>query len=435
MTGNIILWGSMIWIPILMYVMLANETKFKKNIAVGVTLPFEGRSHPEVLARLEKFKKQELLVCIALAALGVPGLLFDFADSFTLCMWWILLMVTLPYLPYVLCNRDLKRIKAEQGWKREQPAHVTVDLSAVSEFRWLSPRTFVPAVVISLLPLLWERDYAPMYLITAALAVLCWLGYRYLFRRKSETVDDNTAVTRALTRIRQQQWGRVWLLCAYSMAFLNVGISLTPNSPLGQLVFMAVFTAVICGASIYIEFRTRHLQEMLTADSGRDFYVDDDDKWLGGMVYYNPNDSRLIINDRVGINSGVNLAKPAGKVMYALLALLLLSMPLIPSLIGGDPTMTVTETELLISEKYTVPLTDIEDVTLLTDLPEGLSRVMGTGMPNYLAGKFSAADYGRLELCLDPTAPPFLLIKTADRTYLAGTRDAALTEAIYKALN
>ena len=66
MIGNALLWGSLIWMPIMLYVMLRNETKFKKNIAIGVTLPFEGRKHPDVLARLEKFKKDELKLCIGL---------------------------------------------------------------------------------------------------------------------------------------------------------------------------------------------------------------------------------------------------------------------------------------------------------------------------------------------------------------------------------
>ena len=63
MIENTILWLCIIWMPLLIYFMLRNETKFKKNIAIGVTLPFEGRTHPDVLARLEKFKKQNLPLC------------------------------------------------------------------------------------------------------------------------------------------------------------------------------------------------------------------------------------------------------------------------------------------------------------------------------------------------------------------------------------
>ena len=39
MRMNFIMWGCIIWLPILIYVLLKNETKFKKNIVVGITLP------------------------------------------------------------------------------------------------------------------------------------------------------------------------------------------------------------------------------------------------------------------------------------------------------------------------------------------------------------------------------------------------------------
>ncbi len=54
---QILLWGSCIWLVPLMYVFLNNETKFKKNLAVGVTIPYSGRTDPEVCRLLEQFRK------------------------------------------------------------------------------------------------------------------------------------------------------------------------------------------------------------------------------------------------------------------------------------------------------------------------------------------------------------------------------------------
>ena len=53
--GSMILWLSLCWLPLMFYAMLGNETKFKKNIVVGVTFPQEGREDPEVLALLKKY--------------------------------------------------------------------------------------------------------------------------------------------------------------------------------------------------------------------------------------------------------------------------------------------------------------------------------------------------------------------------------------------
>ena len=54
---NMILFGSMIWIPVLIAYMLINEAKFKKNIVIGVTLPKEAREDEKVLSILDTFKK------------------------------------------------------------------------------------------------------------------------------------------------------------------------------------------------------------------------------------------------------------------------------------------------------------------------------------------------------------------------------------------
>ena len=53
--------------------------------------------------------------------------------------------------------------------------------------------------------------------------------------------------------------------------------------------------------------------------------LDDDDNWILGMFYYNPNDTRLNVEKRFGYGGTVNIAHPAGKVIMVLTGLLLLA--------------------------------------------------------------------------------------------------------------
>ena len=438
MIGNAVLWLSLCWMPILMYVTLVNETKFKKNIAIGVTLPFEARRHPDVLARLAQFKKEELYICIGLMLLCIPGIFLSFSMSFSLWFVWMTAAVVVPYIPYVRCNTDLKRIKLEHGWKRPSAADtVTVDMAAMPDSKWMSPWLFAPAPLLCLIPMLFERDLSFLYLMDAAMAILCWLGYRYLYRNKAEMVDDNSTVTAALSRIRRIQWGRMWLLCAYAMAAMNWLAYLTMYSPTAMTIGLVVFMAVLIGASVVIEFGTRRLQEKLTADSGKDFYVDDDDKWPYGLFYYNPNDDRTVINNRVGTNSSLNLAKPAGKLMYGLTALVIVTLPLWGLFMGDGTIHTDIQKDKVFIEggmhEYEILAEDVLHIELLEELPP-VTRTAGTGMPEFLGGNFSSPDYGKLKLCLNPTAPPFVLVETEGTTYLLGTNEEAQTQAIYNAL-
>lgn len=442
--ANIILWLSIIWLSPLMYVFLGNEAKFKKNIAVGVTIPFEGRTDPEVTARLSRFKKELAAVCVLLVLLAVPGFFIKNGDlNFTLWFIWLDLCVFLPIIPYVLCNRDLKRLKRDRGWNINGGQTVTVDTAAIHDEHWLSPWLFVPAVILCLLPLAWDRDFLPMYLIDAACVVLYWLCYRYLYRNRAELVDQNTELTNALTRIRRRNWAKMWLVLAYSMSLIGLCAVLTPNYPKLSTLMIFVFTLVICAASFCIEFGTRRAQEKLTAESGKDWYVDEDDLWIGGMIYYNPNDSRNIINDRVGTNSSFNAAKPLGKIVISLTLLLLLALPFTNVFIGGIGTkpmdLSMDESQLISyrgSKEYVIPLENIASVELLDALPEKLSRTFGTGMPNLLEGNFSSPELGSMKLRLDPQCPPYLLIFTdSGQTYLLGTRSSEQTAEIYSSLS
>ena len=441
---NIILWLSIIWLAPLMCFVLANEAKFKKNIAVGVTLPYEGRQDSQVLARLSRFKKELWLLCVFLLLLALPCMLVKgLAGNMTLWFLWLDLCVFLPFIPYVRCNRELKRIKRDRGWNVNAGQTLSVDTAAVGAGRWLSPWLFLPPLLLCLLPLVFERSFWFVYLMDALCVVLFWLCYRYLYRNRAELVDENTELTLALTQVRRHNWAMVWLISAWFMVILNLCMWLFREKQGLMLLLVLAFSFLFCAAAIGIEFKTRRIQEKLTAESGQRWYRDEDDLWIGGVLYYNPKDSRLVVNDRVGLNSGFNLAKTSGKVIYGLILLLLLAMPFTGGLVDGigtkPPMLEVSETELISSrgsKEDVIPLENIQSVELRDKLPDRLSRTFGTGMETLLEGNFSCPELGALKLRLDPSCPPFILVKTTDgQTWLLGTRDEASTRAVYEKLN
>lgn len=109
---NVLMWLSIIWIAPLICFLLRNDAKFKKNIVVGVTLPYEARSDQAISDRLNKFKLQELRVMIFLIAIAIPCV---FITSFNLMfiLWgaWLIPCIIIPYIPYAKCNKDLKGSK------------------------------------------------------------------------------------------------------------------------------------------------------------------------------------------------------------------------------------------------------------------------------------------------------------------------------------
>lgn len=438
---NLVLWLSVCWLAPFVCFMNINESKFKKNIVVGVTFPFAARNHPDVQAQLKRFKTEQLVISIVLCILAVMGMFIKSIDlSLNLWYGWIDLVILLPLISYFRCNKALKTVKETHGWKPQNTKELVVDLSSIKEAKWLSPLSFVPAVVLSLVPALWTFDFAAVYIINAISIVLYWLCYRYAYRNKAERVDDNLSVTLALTQVRRYNWGKMWLIIAYASALFSWCIALSGYHELSATAVMIAICVLLAAASLHIELSTRRVQEKLTANSGTDDYVDDDDQWIGGMFYYNPNDTRTVVNCRVGTNSSLNLARPLGKVFMGLIIAFLLVLPFSGLFfdMGKDLTLTAQEegTSIVIttgSKSYTFNESDIQQVSLMEELPH-MTRVFGTGLPNLLKGKFSIKEYGKSTVYLDPTCPPFILLETEDEVYLFGSRSVETTQSIYALL-
>lgn len=448
MIWRLILWGSIIWLVPLMYFFLKNEIKFKKNIAVGVTLPYEGRTDPEVLALLDGFKRKLGRVCLGLLILAAVLMVLPVSFGLMLTIWliWIDLCVVLPLVPYARCNLALKALKRTRGWNTLQRQTAVADLKAAAQpEKKLHPMAFLLPLIVSALPVWWALGWGDtlegLILLTGpACVVLFWLCWRFAFRRKAEVVDENEDLTAALTRIRRRAWRRCWLWGAWFMALVNVALLFTFDRPLVGTTALVILSVGMTAAMVGLEFRLRKLQEKLTAGSGRDFYVDEDDKWLWGIFYYDPNDSHLVANARVGINTTVNLARPAGKVIIILAAALLLLMPLTGVWLMGEErapvTLTLTATALVAahsSTRYEIPLEDIQSAELLEELPD-IRRVAGTAMDTVDKGRWRCDAYGALTVCLDPRTGPWLLIKADEITYLVGSGDGGAGET-YAALS
>lgn len=439
MIAKAILWVSTIWLVPLMYFLLRNEAKSKKNIVVGVTLPYEGRTDPETLALLARLKRElgwAALVLLALAA-ALIALPTSFGLALTLYLVWADLCLVLPVVPYVRCNRALKALKRARGWENPRRQLAAADLRAAAQPEQKTrPAAFVLPLVVSALPVWWALGWGNtlegLILLTGpACVVLFWLCWRFAFRREAEVVDEKEDLTAALTRIRRRAWRRCWLWGAWFMALVNVALLFTFDYPLVGAAALAVLSVSMTAALVGLEFRLRKFQETLTAGSGRDSYVDEDDKWIWGMFYYDPNDSHLIINARVGMNTTVNLARPVGKGLMAAAAALLLLLPLAGVWVMGEErapvTLTLTETALTAAHSgtcYELPLEEIRSVELLEELPN-IRRVAGTAMETVDKGRWSSGQYGALTVCLDPRTGPWLLVTAGETTYLLGAGDGS----------
>ena len=135
-------------IPILC-VMLRNETKPKKNIILGVTLPYDARESEAVLALCAQFRRNMNIAFVLLTLAGLAHFLIPYISVVTTYdMLWLIAGILVPFFVYARANRKLRRLKAEQGWSSAYAGKTLVDLEAAAlPKRTLRVWWFIPPIV------------------------------------------------------------------------------------------------------------------------------------------------------------------------------------------------------------------------------------------------------------------------------------------------
>jgi len=421
--------------------MMRNEAKAKKNIVIGVTLPYSARINSEVQNVCKNFKQNLdimfiIMTLICLGAFFIPYI----SVCFTYFMTWVVLALIIPALIYISSHKKLKKLKVENNWNSAYSEKTVVDLKAINlPKKLLSVWWFIPPAVISLIPvaatLFTKRGSEEFwymfctYLIFALIVASCYLFYRIIYHQRAEIVDENTDISIVLTRVRQYNWSKCWIWTGWLTGIYTVFFWLFIKNVIGLIISTAVYTTIVVFICIKTEFITRKVQQKLTEKSGTTDFIDDDNYWLYGMFYYNENDSRLMINNRIGIGTTVNLAKPFGKVIMGFAALCILAMPASGVWVMAEEftpiRMEMTETQIIVHHlkiEYVVNIKDISSVELIDKLPPA-SRIVGTGMENLYKGKFSVGGYGTCSICLNPNNSKFLVVSTKETTYIFSTND------------
>jgi uncharacterized membrane protein len=449
MIMQIILFFCLFPVLVILYFIMRNEAKPKKNIILGVTLPYDARENAAVLRIVKGYMRRLNLYAVGLTLLMAPVFLIEHDSvAFTYFITWMLLTIIFPHAVFAGSNKKLKSLKAENNWYSEASGLAMVDMKvAAMPKQSLKIVWFIPPMVISLIPVLHTvltlrgtEEFWWMILIYGIYALLVaayYFMYRIIYHQRAEVIDENTSLSVALTQIRRYNWGKCWILTAWLTCIFNLAFWLFEDTGPAPIIITLLYSLILLAVIMRVEFKTRRLQQKLTEGSGRTAYTDDDDKWLFGMFYYNPNDNHLMINNRVGIGTTINLAKSSGKALAAFSVIILLGMPLIGIWMMKEEFTPVrleaSDTQIVAyhtKEVYAINMDDIESAEFIYSLPRG-TRTAGSALDTVLKGYFRFDGIGSCRLCLNPQVTPFIVIKTAEGTYVFGSSDSGETYAVF----
>lgn len=421
----------------------------KKNIILGVTLPYATHSDERVKKLCNGYKK-----VLGLTALGcfILSLGMLFARYFSvvimwICCWMIVVIIGM-YIPYLVYNHKLRKLKMQEGWRCPVTGKMVVD-TKTPPMRLVSAWWFLPPFAISLVPVVGtlvrqpnEWGLALLWLVCALLVLMFYGIYLLLRRQRGDVVDDDAKKNATLTRVRRYNWTKLCLASAWLTGLFNLCFLLAMNNWIGTVICITVYTFAELAVVISAEFKTRRVQAALMARNDTDMLVDEDDFWIGGSFYYNPNDKHNMVPDRVGFGTGPNYARPLGKVLVVVIAVFFIAMPLIGLWVMRSEftqiDVVVENGAVLVdhpSEHYEISLDDIASVELLDELPPTW-RISGSSFDTLKTGRYRVEGLGECYLAVTVGAAPYLLIEAKDGTrYIFSEPSASNTVAAFALLN
>ena len=446
------------FVPILpvMYFTILNERKPKNNLILSTTLPKEAWEDPRVLAITKKFTKELTITCILLALLYLPSFFMEYLSVImTYVMLWLDAIIIVPNISYCRAVAAMRKLKKENWYHPELVKVQVADTSLASVFEEKqSTYTFVNfllPLLVSLIPLMFplvvpvEGSLSALYLVilcNSSTILMCYYCYTVL-RKKEDRINSDVTLTAVLTRIRRYYWGKCWMYVSWFSAALGFCSLLLFVSEWAFLIAMGIFVTGILVLVVGIELKIRNEQQRLNKDQPSEILMDEDDHWPYGIVYYNKNDSNLMVNSRIGMGVTTNFAHPVGKALDIFAVVMLLLLPFTGLFTVKEeftePQVILTETALEAyhtGKEYTIPLENIYAVSFLEEMPEA-SKNWGSNFPHLYKGQFSVETVSaNCNLCLDPYDSAFLLVRTVDgKYYLFSMEDHLELMKIFNKLN
>lgn len=435
----------------ILYLMMKSAGKLQDGCCFAVHMKKEWLEAAAVKAVQETYLVELkrtiwILALIPFVTLVLPTV----SIPFTICMVWSVAVCIVPFFPLARANQRLKQWKRENGFVCRE-THITyTEMKHAGSVRRVKLVQFVPPMLLSAaaacvsMVYFCKKDlavYAGM-IVTIALVTLLFYGLAvWMDKQKTQVISSDSEVNLNYTRAKKNLWKNLWLLLtwlntAYTISMAAVCAEVYSNT--NWLLWGSILYCVLTLAVLVWFCKRLGELEARYEDKRVDFFEDDDDAWIGGVLYYNKRDKRTMVAKRLGIGTTMNLATPAGMAWNVIgLAVLVLVVPgccIWMMLEEFTPLTLAVKEEILTAEhldiEYEIPLAAIEHAELITEKPNW-KKINGTAMDTICEGTFHI-EGRKCEVFANPKNAVFIELQTGGQTYYMSAADDAATQEIYE---
>ena len=343
----------------------------RKSLLFGVRIPEDGANSEEVIQLKKKYVKLIVIAgIIAIAILIVQYILWP--DVSLLAVLYLpLLLVAVQFVVFVSLWKRAVVLKAKNNWKVPMTATVDTSSAVQRERIWAFSKVWYGVSILITLALIglslikypslpeqiathWGFDMQPdawsdktiwtvfmLPLISLGTVIAMMIGNITVYRMKLQVSAEHPKLSYAqhciYRRMMTTAIGITTLMMAMLFGFLQLmAIEVyIPTTPIMTIVTILMIIAC-CVPVTYVYLKAGQggcklrpaIEEEdvpknnTETESVMKFNRGDDRFWKLGMFYYNEDDPAMLVEDRLGMNTGFNYAHTTSKVVTFLLIIM-----------------------------------------------------------------------------------------------------------------
>lgn len=427
---------------IVMYYQGSISAKPNGNVILGTTLPHEKINCNEVLDIVNKYKKANKIYTLITAITYIPCFFLERRISLWLyyMLAWCFIIIYAQGLVYKKYFNKLQKLKQENHWYLVKKNIISIDTKLQIENNKItvSKFWFIPSIAVYIIAFILKVDII-LILSMFSCTLLCMALYYIYNKRRGVVYTSNSEKNIICNNIYRRIWSIIWVASSFIMSLTTLIYKLSE-----ELFLIYIFlssTALIIGI-IYGYNKIIDTQNALLINESDEALIDDD-IYYGPFFYNNPNDSRILVDKRVGIGQTLNIGNKKGKAIWIgsiifLIACLLPTLIITAKLDNPNFYLEVNNNTVTIeAPMYGIEFntSEIEDVKLVQykDI-KGARKTNGAATSEIALGNFTFNDYGKTKTYVYKKVEDIIVIKLKDKYVFINGNTNEKTEEYYNKL-
>jgi len=401
-------------------------------------------------------KQAGIILLISLIIMGLMCLIPDFTTRMVVWTFFIMIDIFVLIIPFIRGNSEMKSLKKELGINSKGISYSEFSNAGTIHALKLS-RMIIPCVVgiiVCLAALFYDmklfsfggRTSAGDYMISGLLASFLMVGIvmvpiSIMFDRlRNDVISEDSDINANYNRAKKKNWAdtnvfMIWINTAF-IALTFPAMVMFQTEKVMLVVIVVYMLMLFVGLGLFVK-RNLAIDKRYRRETSIE--TDDDDYWLLGSIYYNPEDKRLNVEKRAGVGATINMAHPVGKLIGVITVLAVIGTILVlvwVAILGKTPISLKFEDGKIIchqlNDDYVIPADSVEEIILLSGTNKlSLTRISGYNLEPIFKGNFTVEGERGCRIFLNTEVDEYLRLISDGKTYYINGNTVEETEEVY----